>query len=168
MGESKLEKLLVQDSSTSSHNPSKRCGLLIDEHFIEPQSGHDKITYECACLDQEVQDIVWGFVLSAEDLEQTRPTPKPRDSPPPPVEKMAAPRVKVVMQHQTPPVSHPSALKPSAFLTDAFFSNGLPAGSSQDHPPNSLGLLEPIPTGFEHFNVGYPRIGDTLFPNFHE
>jgi hypothetical protein len=97
MGENKLEKLLVQDSSTNSHNRSKRCGLLIDGHFIEPQSGHDKITYECACLDQEVQDIVWGFVLSAEDLEQTRPTPKPRDSPPPPVQKIAAPRVKVVM-----------------------------------------------------------------------
>jgi hypothetical protein len=151
MGESKLEKLLVQDSSTGSHNPSKRCGLLIDGHFIEPQSGHDKITYECACLDQEVQDIVWGFVLSAEDLEETPPTPKPRDSPPPPVQKIAAPRVKVVMQPQTPPVSQPSVFPMGALLSD-----GLPAGSSPDHPRSLLNSWKYIPTGFDHFNVGYP------------
>jgi hypothetical protein len=73
--------------------------VLIDGHSIEPRSGHDKITYECACLGKETEDIVWGFVLCPEDRE-TPPTPKPRDSPPPPIQRIAPPRVKVVMQRQ--------------------------------------------------------------------
>jgi len=44
----------------------KRCGVLIDGQYIEPQSNHDKITYECGCPHQATQDIVWVFVPQSE------------------------------------------------------------------------------------------------------
>lgn len=77
---------------------SKQCGVLTDGQYIEPQSGHDKITYECDCLVKGTQEIVWGFVLS--DDREHPATPKLKESPPP-VERLVTPRVKVVMQPRT-------------------------------------------------------------------
>jgi hypothetical protein len=54
---------------------SKRCGILIDGIYTEPQTGQDKITFECSCLNKGNQDIVWGFVLL--EHRTTPPTPKP-------------------------------------------------------------------------------------------
>jgi hypothetical protein len=75
---------------------SQRCGVLIDGEYIDPQSGDDKITYECGCADKERQEIVWGFVLSAEGRE-TPPPPKTKDYPPP----IPRHRGKIVMQRST-------------------------------------------------------------------
>lgn len=72
--------------------------MVIDGQYIAPQRDHDKITYECGCLDQAAQDIVWEFVLS-DDSEKLR-RPRPRDSSPPQVQRTVTPRVKVVMQRQ--------------------------------------------------------------------
>jgi len=104
--------------------------VLIDG--IEPKSlGGDKIKYECACLDKEAQDIVWGFVLS-EDRE-TPPTPAPVDYPPPPVQRIPAARVKVVMQRQADSLDAPSITRVQALLSDSPRVKKLPPFS---HPPS--------------------------------
>jgi hypothetical protein len=108
-----------------------RCGVLIDGQYIEPQSGRDKINYECGCLDKSTQCIVWGFILS-EDHE-TPPTPAPRDSPPPQVQRNAVPRLKVVMQRQRTQKDDLSATRVEALLSD----NSFPVGSSSELPPLS-------------------------------
>jgi len=77
---------------------SKRCGILIDGIYTEPQTGQDKITFECSCLNKGNQDIVWGFVLL--EHRTTPPTPKPKESPPP-VQRPVTRRVKVAMRHPT-------------------------------------------------------------------
>jgi hypothetical protein len=77
---------------------------------MESQSGNEKITYECGCVEKESQDIIWGFVLS-ERREQS-PTPKLRESPPPFKPRSVGPRVKVVMQRKDiraiPTISFPT------------------------------------------------------------
>jgi len=97
--------------------------VLIDG--IESKSGGDKVTYECACLDKETQDIIWGFVLSEDN--ETPPTPKPRDSPPPPVRQVVAPRVKVVMQRHRIPAS--------ALIKEVPLSDRLSVSSSRGNQP---------------------------------
>jgi hypothetical protein len=141
---------------TISNDSSKRCWVLIDEQSSnESLSGHDKITYECVCLGKETEDIVWGFVLSAEDRE-TPPTPKQRDSPPSPIQRIAAPRVKVVMQRQKTQGGTPSTL-----------SDNIPVGSSSKHPPLSpLDLqgqnIEPLEKWY-HF--GFGEESDEILPS---
>ena len=115
----------------SSDDSSNRCGVLIDGQYIEPQSGRDKITYECGCLDKSTQCIVWGFVLSED--HKTPPTPAPRDSPPPQVQRNAVPRLKVVMQRQRTQKDDLSATRVEALLSD----NSFPVGSSSELPPLS-------------------------------
>jgi hypothetical protein len=101
----------------SSDDSSNRCGVLIDGQYIEPQSGRDKITYECGCLDKSTQCIVWGFVLSED--HKTPPTPAPIDSPPLPVQNIPAARVKVIMQRQTHSVDAPSTTRVETLLSDS-------------------------------------------------
>jgi len=138
-----LEKLLVHLTPlTSSHGSSVRCGVLIDGQYHEPQSGHGKITYECACLDEKSQDIVWGFVLS-DDRHESAPTPKPKESPPPQVRRpVVAPRV--AMHRQTAPVSPPSDF--GAEVKDPLLSEEPPSLSPPPLSPlwfdmNSVDLL---------------------------
>ena len=135
--------------------------MVIDEQSSnELLSGHDKITYECVCLGKETEDIVWGFVLSAEDRE-TPPTPKPRDSLPPPIQRIAAPRVKVVMQRQKTQGGAPSTRVEALLLDD------IPVGSSSEHPPLSpLDLqgqnIEPLEKWY-HFGEESDKILPSLF-----
>ena len=136
--------------------------MLIDEQSSdESLSGHDKITYECACLGKETEDIVWGFVLSAEDRE-TSPTPKPRDSPPPPIQRIAAPRVKVVMQRQKTEGGAPSTTRVESLVSD-----NIPVGSSSEHAPlspfDSQGQnIEPLAEWY-HFGEESDKILPSLF-----
>ena len=146
---------------TISNDSSKRCWVLIDEQSSnESLSGHDKISYECACLGKETEDIVWGFVLSAEDRE-TPPTPKPRDSLPPPTQRIAAPRVKVIMQRQKTEGGAASTTRVEALLSD-----NIPLGSSSEHAPlspfDSQGQkIEPLEEWY-HFG----EESDKILPSF--
>ena len=108
MEKNRLEKLLVDGPLMSSHGSSKRCGVLIDGGYNESQSDHRKFTYDCDCLDEQSQDIVWEFVLS-EDHDNA-PPPKRKDSPRPQVQPPVVARVRRVAMHrqevQTASFSH--------------------------------------------------------------
>jgi len=137
---------------TIFNDSSKRCWVLIDEQSSnESLSGHDKITYECACLGKETEDIVWGFVLSAEDRD-TPPTPKPRDSPLPPIQRIVAPRVKVVMQRQR---------TQRTTQVEALLSVGLPVGYSSELPPLSPIESRRIHTSDEERDRSLPNLPST-------
>jgi hypothetical protein len=133
--------------------------VLIDGQYIEPQSGRDKISYECGCLNKSTQCIVWGFVLS-EDHEAQSPPPL-INSPPPLVQRIAAPRVKVVMQRQKTQGGAAST------RVEALLADNIPVGSSSEHPPpSSLDLqgqnLEPVEEWY-HFGEGSDKILPSLF-----
>ena len=125
-------------SSAHIYDSSKRCGVLIDGEYTESRSGLEKITYECDCVDKQIQDIVWGFVLS-ERNEPEQPTPLARE-PPPLIPRAVAPRVKVVMQHQT---------GPSQF--DSSFAQQAGVSRNTNHSTEVSEYLDPYDGGPEAF-----------------
>lgn len=64
-----------------------------------PQPSGYKVAFECDCLEKTKQDIVWEFVLSERGGLSPPPTPIIYS---PPVQTVAKPRVKVVMQRHVP------------------------------------------------------------------
>jgi len=135
---------------TSSYDSSNRCGVLIDGQYIEPLLGRDKITYECGCLDKSTQCIVWGFVLS--DDHESQSPPAPIDSPPPRVQRNAAPRLKVVMQRQR---------TQRTTQVEALLSVGLPVGYSSELPPLSPIESRRIHTSDEERDRSLPNLPST-------
>ena len=105
-------------SCINPYEYSNRCGVLIDGEFVESQTGLDKITFECGCLEKEIQDIVWGFVVS----EHREAPSTPSESSLVPVQRVVPPRVKVVMQRHR-------------IRVENLLSDSLSAGSSSEQQP---------------------------------
>src|SRR5271155_3628453 len=124
MGEDRLEKLLARTFDSKAYEFSKRCGVLIDGVYTELRSGHEKITYECGCAENETQDIVWGFVHS-ERNEVPHLAPITRE---PPRQVQRTPRIKVAMQRRAPIMVGAGSLTASELFSDSL------SETSSEHP----------------------------------
>jgi hypothetical protein len=134
--------------------------VLIDGDYIEPQTGQDKITFECGCLEKESQDIVWGFVVS--EHRETLPTPMPTPAESlPPVQRIVGPRVKVAMQRQSVPVS-PEIYVPR-IRVEALLSDSLPVGSTSEQQKKQQELTFLRPLELSDGNENNPRSSNSAF-----
>jgi hypothetical protein len=140
---------------------SKRCGVVIDGEYIEPQTGQDKITFECSCSEKESQDIVWGFVVSGH--RETLPTPTPTLAESlPRVQRVVGPRVKVVMQRQNVRVTL-SQIRGPHIRVETLLSDSFPGGSAPEQQKEQQEVTFLRPLELSDRNENDPRSSSSAF-----